>query len=168
MEIEGRVFKFGCNIDTDRIIPARYLQRQDPEWLAQHCMEDADPTFAQRVRPGDVVVAEDNFGHGSSREAAAVALKSAGVSCVVANSFARIFFRNCLNRGLPCLTCPDAVQAARDGSRIRVNLATGEIELDGSVYRAEPMPEFMRNLLESGGLVEYGRRRLESERRADA
>ncbi len=167
MAIEGIVFKFGSNVNTDLIIPARYLQRQDPDWLAQHCMEDADPTFAQRVRPGDVVVAEDNFGHGSSREAAAVALKAAGVSCVIAKSFARIFFRNCLNRGLPCITCPEAVDAAQEGSRIRVNLATGMIELGTSVYRAEPMPEFMRNLLDSGGLVQYGRRRLEAAREAE-
>lgn len=164
MAIEGNVFKFGSNITTDQIIPARYLQNQDPKHLAEHCLEDADPTFAQRVRPGDVVVGEDNFGHGSSRETAAVAVKAAGVACIVARSFGRIFFRNCLNQGLPCLVCPDAVENARDGAKIKVDLSTGEIEIAGSVYRAEPMPEFMRQLLESGGLVEYGRRRLEAEK----
>ncbi len=164
MPIEGAIFKFGDNVTTDQIIPARYIQNQDPRWLAEHCLEDADPTFAQRVKPGDVVVAGENFGHGSSREVAAVALKATGLACIVANSFGRIFFRNCLNQGLPCLVCPEAVEAARDRGSVKVDLATGEIEIGGRVYRAEPMPEFMQMLLESGGLVEYGRRRLESRR----
>lgn len=164
MAIEGAVFKFGSNVTTDQIIAARYLHNQDPKHLAEHCMEDADPTFVQRVCPGDVVVAEDNFGHGSSREAAAVALKAVGVACVVANSFGRIFFRNCLNQGIPCLVCPEAVETAREGSRMRVDLATGEIQVEGRIFRAEPMPQFIRELLESGGLVEYGRRRLQAER----
>lgn len=164
MAMEGRVFKFGNNITTDQIIPARYLSNQTPEYLAEHCLEDADPTFRERVQPGDVIVAGENFGHGSSREAAAVALKAVGVACVVAGSFGRIFFRNCLNQGIPCLVCPDATDAAVDGGKIKVDLASGEIELDGKVFQSEPMPEFIRRLLESGGLVQYGRRRLEAEK----
>lgn len=162
MKLTGRVWKYGDNVDTDVIIPARYLNISAPEELAPHCMEDIDPTFAERVQPGDIVVAGANFGCGSSREHAPLALKGAGVSCVVAKSFARIFFRNAINIGLPILTCPQAVEGTEAGQRLEVELERGIIRnLDtGEEFRAEPYPPFMMEIIEAGGLVEQTRRRL--------
>src|SRR3970040_2524072 len=129
MKFRAKVWKFGSDIDTDRIIPARYLNTSDPAELAKHCMEDEDPSFASRVRPGDVIVAEKNFGCGSSREHAPIAIKASGVSCVIAKSFARIFYRNSFNMGLPILECPDAVAATQEGDEVEVDLDSGEIKI---------------------------------------
>lgn len=159
--LEGKVHKFGDNIDTDLIIPARYLNTTDPAELARHCMEDADPTFAGRVQPGDIIVAGTNFGCGSSREHAPVAIKAAGVACVIAKSFARIFYRNAFNIGLPILECAEADEIPA-GSRLRVDLATGWIRVvdTGKEYQARPIPEFMREIIAAGGLIPYVIRRL--------
>jgi 3-isopropylmalate/(R)-2-methylmalate dehydratase small subunit len=156
--------KYGDNIDTDAIIPARYLNMSKSEELALHCMEDIDPSFAEEVQPGDMIVAEANFGCGSSREHAPLALKGAGVSCVVAKSFARIFFRNAVNIGLPILTCPQAVDGTEAGQRLEVELETGTIRNlgTGETFQAEPYPPFMMDIIEAGGLVEQTRRKLES------
>lgn len=162
MKLTGRVWKYGNNVDTDVIIPARYLNTSAPEELAPHCMEDIDPTFAEKMQPGDIIVAGANFGCGSSREHAPLALKGAGVGCVVAKSFARIFFRNAINIGLPILTCPQAVEGTKTGQRLEVELEKGTIRnLDtGEEFRAEPYPPFMMEIIEAGGLVEQTRRRL--------
>ncbi|MEW6770390.1 MAG: 3-isopropylmalate dehydratase small subunit [Bacillota bacterium] len=159
--LEGTVFRFGDNIDTDLIIPARYLNTSDPAELARHCMEDADPTFAARVQPGDIIVAGANFGCGSSREHAPVAIKAAGVACVIARSFARIFYRNAFNIGLPILECPEA-EAIAPKSRVRVDLETGRITVvdTGAEYRARPVPPFMREIIAAGGLILYVKARL--------
>jgi 3-isopropylmalate dehydratase small subunit len=159
--LEGTVFRFGDNIDTDLIIPARYLNTSDPAELARHCMEDADPTFAARVQPGDIIVAGANFGCGSSREHAPVAIKAAGVACVIARSFARIFYRNAFNIGLPILECPEA-EAIAPGSRVRVDLGTGRITVvdAGAEYRARPVPPFMQEIIAAGGLIPYVKARL--------
>ncbi|RJX22154.1 MAG: 3-isopropylmalate dehydratase small subunit [Ammonifex sp.] len=153
---EGTAFKFGENVDTDLIIPARYLNTSDPEELARHCMEDADPTFASRVKPGDFIVAGANFGCGSSREHAPVAIKASGVACVIAKSFARIFYRNAFNIGLPILECPEAEEIPLEG-RIRVDLQEGVIRVvdTGKVYRARPIPPFMQEIIGAGGLIPY-------------
>ena len=162
MTLEGRVWKYGDNIDTDAIIPARYLNTTSEQELASHCMEDWDPSFIKGVQPGDIVVAGKNFGCGSSREHAPLALKAAGISCVVAETFARIFFRNSLNIGLPILECPEAAQAARAGDILEIDLSTGTIRnVDtGATYEATPYPEFMLALIDAGGLVEYTRRKI--------
>uniref|UniRef100_A0A7C2IFW3 3-isopropylmalate dehydratase small subunit n=1 Tax=Ammonifex degensii TaxID=42838 RepID=A0A7C2IFW3_9THEO len=159
--LEGTVFRFGDNVDTDLIIPARYLNTSDPAELARHCMEDADPAFAAQVKPGDLIVAGTNFGCGSSREHAPVAIKAAGVACVVAKSFARIFYRNAFNIGLPILECPEA-EAIAPGSRVRVDLETGTITVvdTGQQYRARPVPPFMREIIAAGGLIPYVKARL--------
>ena len=161
--IKGRAHKYGSNIDTDAIIPARYLNTTDSAELAGHCLEDLDPDFVSRVKPGDVIVGEDNFGCGSSREHAPICIKAAGVSCVVANSFARIFYRNSLNIGLPILECPEAVAGISAGDEVEIDLATGRISnlTTGRIYSAKPFPEFMRRLIEMGGLVNYARARLQ-------
>ena len=161
--LEGRAWRYGANVDTDVIIPARYLTSYDPVQLGRHCLEDLDPGFAERVRPGDMVVAEENFGSGSSREHAPLALKGCGVSCVIASSFARIFYRNAINVGLPILECPEAVADIETGHRLRVDLERGTIEnLDtGKIFQSTPFPEFVREIIRSGGLVEYVRRRLQ-------
>ncbi len=168
MSIQGRVWKYGDNVDTDAIIPARYLNTSSEAELASHCMEDWDASFAANVRSGDIVVAGKNFGCGSSREHAPVALKASGVSCVVAENFARIFFRNSINIGLPILECPEAAQATEAGQTLEVDLASGTIRnLDtGETYTAQPYPPFMLALIEAGGLVEYTRRQLQAESRA--
>lgn len=157
----GMVHRFGDNVDTDLIIPARYLNTSDPAELARHCMEDADPTFAGRVRPGDIIVAGANFGCGSSREHAPVAIKAAGVACVVAKSFARIFYRNAFNIGLPILECPESDEIPA-GSRLQVDLATGRIRVveTGKEYQARPVPAFMQEIIAAGGLIPYVRHRL--------
>ena len=162
MKLTGKVWKYGDNVDTDAIVPARHLSLSAAEDLALHCMEDVDSTFVGKVQPGDIMVAGSNFGCGSSREHAPLALKGAGISCVVAKSFARIFFRNAVNIGLPILTCPQAVDGTEAEQQLEVELETGVIRnLDtGLTYQAEPYPPFMLDIIESGGLVEQTRRRL--------
>ena len=157
MRIRGRVWKFGANIDTDAIIPARYLNTSDPEELAKHCMEDADRDFPGKVRPGDIIVAERNFGCGSSREHAPIALRAAGVACVIAQSFARIFYRNAFNMGLPIFECEDAAVKIQEGDEILVDADTGEIEniSTGEVMKAGPIPSFMQELIADGGLISH-------------
>lgn len=153
----ARVFTFGDHINTDLIIPARYLMSSDPAYLGQYCMEDADPDFASKVQAGDVIVAGENFGCGSSREHAALALKGAGVQAVIAPSFARIFFRNAINSGLSILTSPEAAAALAEGDTVDIDLASGIItrRSDGQSWQAEPLPPFMRSIIEAGGLLNY-------------
>jgi len=160
--IRGRVHKFGSNVDTDVIIPARYLNTVDPDELAGHCMEDIDPGFRERVKPGDIIVAEHNFGCGSSREHAPVSIKAAGISCVIANSFARIFYRNSINIGLPILECPEAVAETSAGDELEVDLTEGRIRnlTTDREFRARPFPPFMQELIAAGGLINYARARL--------
>jgi 3-isopropylmalate/(R)-2-methylmalate dehydratase small subunit len=155
--LRGKAWTFGRDIDTDLIIPARYLNMKTAEELAQHVMEDADPTFPSKVRRGDIVVAQENFGCGSSREHAPIALKGAGVSVVIAKSFARIFYRNSFNTGLPILVAPGAVDGIKEGDELTVDLASGEIAdlTTGDTFQAQPLPPFMRELVEAGGLLPY-------------
>ena len=155
----GKAYKYGDNVDTDVIIPARYLNTSDPEELAKHAMEDIDAGFAKTVEPGDVIVAGRNFGSGSSREHAPLALKTAGVAAVIAPSFARIFYRNSFNIGFPILESEEAARAIDAGDEIKIDFAVGTItnETKGETYKAEPLPEFMRSLIENGGLVDYVR-----------
>jgi 3-isopropylmalate dehydratase small subunit len=157
MKITGKAWKFGDDVDTDAIIPARYLNTSDPKILAAHCMEDADPEFAGKVKPGEMIVAGKNFGCGSSREHAPIAIKGAGVSCVIAHSFARIFYRNAFNMGLPILESPEAAAAIATGDEVEVDLDGGTIlnRTRGESYQAQPVPPFMQKLLEAGGLMEY-------------
>lgn len=165
MSLKGRVHKYAANVDTDAIIPARYLNVSEPAELARHCMEDIDPDFIRRVRPGDIIVAGTNFGCGSSREHAPLAIKASGISCVIAASFARIFFRNAINIGLPLLEVPLAPDSIQDADLVEVDLATGLVRdvTRGSEFYAKPYPEFMHEIIASGGLVEYTRRRLIKE-----
>ena len=162
MSLRGHVHKYGANVDTDAIIPARYLNINDAEELAQHCMEDIDAGFVGRVRPGDVIVATTNFGCGSSREHAPLCIKAAGVSCVIAKSFARIFYRNSINIGLPILECDEAVDGTDAGDELEVELESGTIRnlTKGATFQAKPYPEFMLELMRAGGRVEYTKRRL--------
>jgi len=162
MSLKGKVFKYGSNIDTDAIIPARYLNLWEPADLAKHCMEDLDPEFIHRVQPGDIIVAESNFGCGSSREHAPVAIKASGISCVIAASFARIFFRNAINIGLPLLECGEAVDNIKAGDIVEVDLASGNIVnlSSGKSFTAKPYPDFMMEIVNAGGLVEYTKKRL--------
>jgi 3-isopropylmalate/(R)-2-methylmalate dehydratase small subunit len=162
VSIRGKVWKYGDNIDTDAIIPARYLNMSAEKDLAAHAMEDLDDTFVQEVKPGDIIVAGSNFGCGSSREHAPVAIKASGISCVIAETFARIFYRNSINIGLPILECPEAVAGTEAGHTLEVDLAEGLIRnLDtGKEYHAIPYPPFMLGIINAGGLVEYTRRRL--------
>ena len=154
---KGRVFKFGDNIDTDVIIPARYLNSSDPAELATHCMEDIDKTFVQRVNKGDIIVATKNFGCGSSREHAPISIKAAGVSCVIAESFARIFYRNSINIGLPIIECPEAAREISDGDEITVDFDSGKIKdlTTGKEYTGQAFPPFMQKIISAGGLVNY-------------
>ena len=160
--LKGKVHKYGADVNTDVIIPARYLNMSDPDELARHCMEDIDADFINRVQPGDIVVADTNFGCGSSREHAPLAIKAAGVGCVIARSFARIFYRNALNIGLPILECVEAVDRTDAGDVLEVELSTGEIVniTKGLTFKAEPIPDFMLELIESGGLIEYTKRKM--------
>ncbi|MCU0520562.1 MAG: 3-isopropylmalate dehydratase small subunit [Anaerolineae bacterium] len=160
--LAGRAWKYGDNIDTDAIIPARYLNMSTPEELAQHCMEDVDPGFAGAVRTGDIIVGGVNFGCGSSREHAPLAIKGAGVSCVIADSFARIFYRNAINVGLPILVCPAAAHDAANGDMLTVDLQAGQItnNRSGLVYQTAPFPPFIMKIIEAGGLVPYTRAKL--------
>jgi 3-isopropylmalate/(R)-2-methylmalate dehydratase small subunit len=159
--LHGTAWTFGRDIDTDLIIPARYLNMKTADELGPYCMIDADPDFSKKVKPGDIVVAKENFGCGSSREHAPIALKGAGVSVVIAKSYARIFYRNAFNTGLPILVAPDAVDGIREGDELTVDLATGEIKdlTTGTTYQAEPLPPFMRELVEAGGLLPYLKQR---------
>ncbi len=165
MIFEGTVHKYGRDVDTDVIIPARYLNTNDPAELARHAMEDIDADFVSRVRPGDIIVAEENFGCGSSREHAPVAIKSSGVSVVVAASFARIFYRNAINTGLPIVVCPAAAADAKMGDRLKVDLAAGTVEnaTQGKTYASEAFPPFMQELIDRGGLLEYVKSRVAGE-----
>ena len=164
MILKGRVHKYGDNVDTDVIIPARYLNTSDPDELASHCMEDIDADFIKKVKPGDMIVADENFGCGSSREHAPLAIKTAGVSCVIAKTFARIFYRNSINIGLPILQCPEAVDGISAGDEVEVDTASGKITNvnTSKSYQAMPFPEFMQNLIAAGGLVAYARERVKS------
>ena len=157
MNVKGTVFKYGDNVDTDVIIPARYLNTSNAQELAVHCMEDIDATFAKRVQAGDIIVAGRNFGCGSSREHAPLAIKTCGVSCVIAASFARIFYRNALNIALPILECPEAASEIGAGDVVTIDFQTGVIvdETTGKTYHAEPFPPFMQELIAAGGLAAY-------------
>ncbi len=162
MKLRGQVWKYGDNVDTDAIIPARYLNVSTPEELAEHCMEGIDATFAGSVRRGDVIIGGENFGCGSSREHAPLAIKGSGVSCVVAKSFARIFYRNAINIGLPILECPEAAGQAERGDELTVDLRKGTIanERAGATYRTSAFPDFLLAVIDAGGLVPYTRQRL--------
>ncbi len=155
MIVKGKVHKFGSDVDTDVIIPARYLNTASAEELAAHCMEDIDPDFVKNVKAGDIIVAEDNFGCGSSREHAPIAIKASGVSLVIANTFARIFYRNSINIGLPILECPEAVSHIRAGDVVSCDLAKGEIrnETTGETFQAQPFPPFIQRIIDAGGLL---------------
>jgi len=157
MIFKGRVWKFGDNIDTDAIIPARYLTTSDPQELARHCMEDADPDFIKKMRPGDIIIGGENFGCGSSREHAPIAIKAAGISCVVAKSFARIFYRNAFNMGLPILESRELVNEVQDGDEISVDTAKGIIILmkGNKTFKSNPIPPFMEQLIADGGLMKH-------------
>jgi 3-isopropylmalate/(R)-2-methylmalate dehydratase small subunit len=156
MEFTGTAHRYGRDIDTDVIIPARYLNTSDPVELGKHCMEDLDAGFVQKVSAGDILVAEENFGCGSSREHAPISIKAAGVSMVIAKSFARIFYRNAINTGLPIMEAPDAVDGISDGDKVTVDADAGTItnESTGCVYHAQPFPPFIKEIIETGGLVE--------------
>ena len=164
MKFKGKAWKFGADIDTDQIIPARYLNTSDPKELAKHCMEDADPQFINKMKPGDIIVADKNFGCGSSREHAPIAIKAACISCVIAKSFARIFYRNSFNMGLPILECPDAVAATQEGDEVEVNMSTGEIVnlTKNKRFRSQPIPPFMQELINTGGLMEWVKKRVKT------
>lgn len=155
MNAKGRVHKFGDNVDTDVIIPARYLNRSDERWLASHCMEDIDADFAKNVKKGDIMVAEANFGCGSSREHAPIAIKASGISCVIASTFARIFYRNAINIGLAILECDEAAKNIKDGDEVEVDFDSGLIKnlTDGKTYQAQPFPDFIQNIIKNGGLM---------------
>lgn len=155
MKASGFVHKYGDNVDTDVIIPARYLNSPDAKELAQHCMEDIDPDFVKNVKQGDIIVANENFGCGSSREHAPISIKESGVSCVIATTFARIFYRNAINVGLPILECKEASQKIENGDKVEIDFDTGKITnvTKGETYQAEPFPEFIQNIINKGGLL---------------
>ena len=160
--LKGKVHKYGADVNTDVILPARYLYLSEPDELAKHCMEDIDAEFLSRVKAGDIIVATTNFGCGSSREHAPLAIKAAGISCIVAKSFARIFFRNAINIGLPLLECEEAVDNIKAGDEVEVDLSKGKIKnlSSGKTFIAKPYPDFMAELIAAGGLVEYTKKRL--------
>jgi len=164
--LKGKVHKYGVNVDTDAIIPARYLNLSESAELAEHCMEDIDKDFLSRVKPGDIMMATTNFGCGSSREHAPLALKASGISCVIAKSFARIFFRNAINIGLPLLECDEAVDKTEAGDILEVDLSSGKIKnlTSGLVFTAKPYPDFMAELISAGGLIEHTKKKLASRR----
>jgi 3-isopropylmalate/(R)-2-methylmalate dehydratase small subunit len=165
MKVKGKVWKFGDDVDTDAIIPARYLNTTDPQELAQHCMEDADTAFAGQVQPGDIIIAGKNFGCGSSREHAPLAIKAAGASCVIATGFARIFYRNAFNIGLPILESPEAAQRSQPGDELEVDLDTGEIRnlTRNQTFTAQPIPPFMQELIKDGGLIGHVAKQLKGQ-----
>ncbi|MGI6050025.1 MAG: 3-isopropylmalate dehydratase small subunit [Acetivibrionales bacterium] len=157
MKAKGKVFKYNDNVDTDVIIPARHLNTSDPKELAVHCMEDIDKDFVKKVQPGDIIVANRNFGCGSSREHAPIAIKASGISCVIATSFARIFYRNSVNIGLPILECEEAVKGIEAGDEVEVDFDTGTITniTKGKTFKAQPFPEFMQRIIKAEGLMNY-------------
>lgn len=157
MKAEGRVFKYGDNVDTDVIIPARYLNSSDPKELAQHCMEDIDKDFVKNVQRGDIIVANKNFGCGSSREHAPIAIKAAGVSCVIAETYARIFYRNSINIGLPIMECPEAAKGIDSGDQVQVDFDSGTITdlTKGQSWKGQAFPPFMQKIISAGGLIPY-------------
>ena len=157
MKVKGFVHKYGDNVDTDVIIPARYLNSSDPKELAQKCMIDIDEDFVNRVKPGDIMVANKNFGCGSSREHAPIAIKAAGISCVIAETFARIFFRNAINIGLPIIECPEAAREIKAEDEVEINFDTGVIRdiTTGNEYKGQPFPEFMQKIIKAEGLINY-------------
>ena len=157
MKANGTVFKYGDNVDTDVIIPARYLNSSDPKELATHCMEDIDKEFIHRVKEGDLIVADKNFGCGSSREHAPIAIKAAGVSCVIAETFARIFYRNAINIGLPIIECPEAAKGIENGDEVEVDFDSGVItnKTKGTSFQGQAFPEFMQKIIQAEGLVNY-------------
>ncbi len=162
MKFNGNVWKFGADVDTDAIIPARYLNTSDPKELAKHCMEDStNPEFMKKMKPGDIIVAGKNFGCGSSREHAPIAIKAAGVSCVVAKSFARIFYRNCFNMGLPIFESAEAVEGIKEGDRIEVDADAGVIRnlATNTTFKVAPVPPFMQELISAGGLMAYTKKK---------
>ncbi len=165
MKLKGKVHKFGTDVNTDVIIPARYLNISEPGGLAKHCMEGIDPEFATKVRPGDIMVATTNFGCGSSREHAPLAIKACGISCIIAQSFARIFFRNAVNIGLPPLECTETAEKIESGDILEVDLTTGEIKniSKHKTFMANPYPEFMMSIINAGGLIGYTKSRLKKE-----
>ena len=162
--LKGKVHKYGADVNTDVIIPARYLNVSEPAELAKHCMEDIDKEFLNRMQPGDIMVATTNFGCGSSREHAPLAIKAAGISCIIAKSFARIFFRNAINIGLPLLECEEAIDSLEDGDLAEVDLSMGTISNlnNGMMFIAKPYPAFMSELIATGGLIEYTKKRIKS------
>jgi len=162
MKFQGSIYKFGDDVNTDEIIPARYLNTSDAKALAAHVMEDSDPTFASKVKPGDIIVAGRNFGCGSSREHAPLAIKTAGVACVVADSFARIFYRNAFNIGLPILECSQAAAEVKSGDILEIDAGTGVImnRTSGKTYQASPIPPFMQELVQAGGLMAYMKKQI--------
>ena len=157
MQAKGSVFRYGDNVDTDVIIPARYLNTSNGKELAMHCMEDIDAEFVKKVKQGDIIVADKNFGCGSSREHAPLAIKESGISCVIASTFARIFYRNSINIGLPILECPEACDGIKAGDVVTVDFSNGKItnETSGVTFQSEPFPAFMQDLIEAGGLAGY-------------
>ncbi|MFH1428254.1 MAG: 3-isopropylmalate dehydratase small subunit [Candidatus Margulisiibacteriota bacterium] len=162
MILKGKTHKFGSNIDTDAIIPARYLNTSDHDELAKYCMEDADPDFVKKMQKGDIIVADENFGCGSSREHAPISIKAAGISAVIAKTFARIFYRNSINIGLPILECPEASDDIDASNEVSIDLATGKITnlTKNKTYQAAPFPEFMQKLIQSGGLINYTKEKI--------
>jgi 3-isopropylmalate/(R)-2-methylmalate dehydratase small subunit len=162
MKFQGKAHRYGRDIDTDVIIPARYLNTSEPSELARHCMEDLDAGFVEKVEPGDILVAEENFGCGSSREHAPIAIKHEGVSVVIAKSFARIFYRNAINTGLPIMESPEAVDAIRDGHVVSVDADTGTITdvSTGETFQAQPFPDFVKSIIEQGGLIDSLRHKM--------
>jgi 3-isopropylmalate/(R)-2-methylmalate dehydratase small subunit len=162
--MKGKCWKFGDHVDTDQIIPARYLNTTNPAELAAHCMEDADPAWAKKVKKGDIIVAGDNFGCGSSREHAPVSIKAAGVSCVIANSFARIFFRNAINTGLPILECPEAVAAINEGDEVEVDIAKGKVKVAGlkKTFSTPPFPKELQEIIAAGGLMHFAKKKVKA------
>lgn len=157
MNAKGTVHKYGDNVDTDVIIPARYLNSSDPKELAQHCMEDIDKDFVNKVKPSDIMVGGKNFGCGSSREHAPISIKASGISCVIAETFARIFYRNSINIGLPIVECAEAAKAINDGDEVEVDFDTGVItdKTTGETYQGQAFPEFMQKIINAEGLINY-------------
>ncbi|MFC1932365.1 3-isopropylmalate dehydratase small subunit [Chloroflexota bacterium] len=164
--LKGKIHKYGADVNTDVIIPARYLNVSEPAELAKHCMEDIDQEFVSKVQPGDIIVATTNFGCGSSREHAPIAIKAADISCIIAKNFARIFFRNAINIGLPLLECEEAVDKIETGDLVEVDLSSGSIKdlNSGLEFTAKPYPDFMAELIAAGGLIEYTKEKLDTRR----
>lgn len=162
MQMQGKAIKYGDNIDTDVIIPARYLNTSDPQELAQHCMEDLDKEFKNKVQEGNILVVGENFGSGSSREHAPIAIKASGISCIIAKSFARIFFRNAINIGLPILECKEAVDGIEEGDIVLVDTDNGIIKnlTKGTEFKAQPFPDFIKEIMKYGGLINYVREKV--------